>query len=159
MKPGFFTASCSNAAHDTMGFLSFLSAPLRAPTVEACWPAGTAPVASSAVCLILISSVMFLSPFLPPLLAGHKKASGRLLARPRADFLGGAGTEEPKRAGRRKPKQKPAEPSARRRVCQLAMPAKAVQKRRRLIEEGQADGANELVTRASNLGVTLSHQY
>jgi hypothetical protein len=101
---------------------------------------------------------MFLSPFLPPLLAGHEKASRRLLARPRAALFGGAGTEEPKPAGRRKPKQKPAEPSARRRVFQLAMPAKAAQKRR-LIEEGQADSANKMVTRVSNPGVTLPHQY
>ena len=46
----------------------------------------------------------------------------------------------------------------RRRVFQLAIPAKAVQKRR-LIEGGQADIANELVTRVSNLGVALSHEY
>src|SRR5579863_7388044 len=30
MKPGLFTALSSNAAHETMGFLSFLSAPQRA---------------------------------------------------------------------------------------------------------------------------------
>jgi hypothetical protein len=55
-------------------------------------------------------------------------------------------TGEPNPARRRQPKQKPAERSARRRVAQLAMPAKAVEKRR-LIEEGRAESANKMVTR------------
>ena len=57
-------------------------------------------------------------------LRGIKEASDSLLARPRAVFFGGAGTEEPKPAGRRQPKQKPAESPARRLVSLLAMPAR-----------------------------------
>jgi hypothetical protein len=65
------------------------------------------------------------SDFLPRFSRGIKEASDSLLARPRAVFLGGAGTEEPKPAGRRQPKQKPAESPARRLVSLLALPARS----------------------------------
>src|SRR5579885_3702038 len=74
MKPGFETASSSNAAHETMGFLAFLSAPPRALTVCPCGPA-----LSFSVCRILVCSVMVLSPFLPCFSRGNRGQVARLL--------------------------------------------------------------------------------
>jgi len=91
---------------------------------------------------------MFFSPFLHPLLAGHPKASGAcspgqgllFAGEPRnfalsLCFLGGPRT---RRAA--KPKQKPAVPPARRRLSQLAVPARRrglKRRRKREIKAGQ----------------------
>ena len=88
MKPGFSKASFSRAAHETIGFLSVRRLTDALP-VSAWWPDSTAFVVSSAVCLVLISSVTVFSPFLPLFSRGTKSEWG-LLARPRAVFCGGA---------------------------------------------------------------------
>src|SRR3989442_867961 len=103
MKPGFVTASLKRTAHDTIGI----------PLAVVVW--------------ILLSSDIFFSPF-PPRLAGHPRASGSLLARPRAAFCGVpkiasflifGGT-----ANTQCPKQKPAVPL----VAQRCFPTRRARK-------------------------------
>ena len=77
MKPGFFTASSSNAPHET---IAFLLAPFRARTVVDRWPDSAALVVSSAVYLILTSSVKFFL-FFRPTSRGAPKGWGRVLLR------------------------------------------------------------------------------
>jgi hypothetical protein len=75
MKPGFFTASSKRTAHEAIAFLSV--PPLRdALPVSARWPDSAALVPSSAVCLVLISSVTVFSPFLPRFSRGTLKRVG-----------------------------------------------------------------------------------
>jgi hypothetical protein len=88
MKPGWFTASSSKAAHETFAFLSV--PPLRdAPAVSARWPDSTALFVSSAACLVLISSVTVFSPFLPRFSRGTQKRVGPA-RRAKGRFFGGA---------------------------------------------------------------------
>src|SRR5713226_3404547 len=132
MKPGFFTASSSKAAHETSAFFSV--PPLRdAPPVSARWHDSTALPVSSAVCRLVISSVTVFSPFLPRFSRGTPEASGacspgqgllfwrgRKISLARLIFRRSQNLEGPAQAG----KQKPAVPPARRGRPQLAVPAR-----------------------------------
>ena len=75
-QPGLETASSSRAAHQTVAFLSFLSAPLSALPVCPCGVEETATLGYPVVGCVLISSFAGCSPFLPCFSRGTPRAGG-----------------------------------------------------------------------------------